>query len=525
MNPALPTQTKTNADTRKNSVRVSAVNQRFLTNTILNFAGQAFLLALTFATAPYIVHRLGPELFGIIALVQTVAGFAGIVNLGIGRALTKFVSELFWERKFEEINRLFQTAWATCFVSGAIALVLLVGPKVTMARLFFRGGTEVQGVVTLAIYVAAFGLFSSMLLEAISALPGGLQRFDIVNSVNVVTGTVRNLGPVVVLALGYSIRSVLLVNLFASLLTVILFAVISRKLIPGLSLLPRFDGTAFRKLFGFSLPLFLSALSTLIVVRIDRFILAYFLPLAAVTFYTLPYTLSEKAATGVTNITSVVYPFTSELHAKGSHDKVHELYLRSTKILTLITLPFSIILMAVPGSILHFWLGPEYAAKGATALMFLGAATFLNAASAVATVSALGVGRAWMPAGFAIASSIINLILNLILIPRFGIDGAALAALLPQVLVVPVFVCVVTRMLKFSQWQLFSHGYLRPFLSASIQVTVLLIFRKYVNSMITLGLLCLASLGVYAVASLFLAVTREERTALFRIPAVRLSQS
>jgi O-antigen/teichoic acid export membrane protein len=304
-------------------------------------------------------------------------------------------------------------------------------------------------------------------------------------------------------------------------LAVAAFAIASRSLIPGLSLLPSFSWPAFRKLFTFSLPLLLSALFALIVTRVDRFILAYYMPLAAVTFYTLPYSISEKAAMGVTNITSVVFPFTSELHSMGAHDKVHELYLRSTKIMTLVTLPITAILLVVPGPILRFWLGPEYAAQGAVALGLLGAATFLNALSAVPTVTSLGVGEAWMPAAFAFASSAINLVANLLLIPRYGINGAALASLLPQVLVLPPFVYTVTRMIKFSLWELFSHGLLRPLMCAAVQVTFLFCFRRYVSSLLSLGVLCLASLCVYGVLSLFGAITLEERSALFRTPSIR----
>ena len=208
----------------------------------------------------------------------------------------------------------------------------------------------------------------------------------------------------------------------------------------------------------------------------------------------------------------------------GSHDRVHELYLRSTKILTLITLPLCVILMAIPGPILRYWLGPEYTAQGAVALSLLGGATFLNAAGGVATVTSLGVGRAWIPAFFAIASSVVNLISNFILIPRYGITGAALGALLPQALVLPVFVYVVTRQLKFSSWELFSHGFLRPMVCGFIQLVVLLAFRRRVDSIVTLGVLCLASLGIYGLAALYGAITREERDFLFRLPALGVSQ-
>jgi O-antigen/teichoic acid export membrane protein len=509
----------------KASVQHEGVSRRFLSNTALNYIGQGLILLLTFVTAPYTVHHLGPELFGILALVQVTAGFAGLLNLGIGRALTKYVSELYWTGDFKAINQLFQTAWATCVVAGLVGIALLVGPRDLIGRLFFRGGPEVETVVDFAIYVAAFGLFTSMLLEAISAIPAALQRFGISNAVNVVAGIVRSVGPVVVLALGYSIRAVLVVVLASNLLAVIIFAIVSRQLIPGLNLVPSFSWPAFRKLFSFSLPLLLSALFSLIVARVDRFILAYYMPLAAVTFYTLPYSISEKAAVGIANITSVVFPFTSELHSMGAHEKVQELYLRSTKIMALVTLPITAILLVLPAPILHYWLGPEYAAQGAVTLSLLGATTFLIALSAVPTVSSLGVGNAWMPAAFAFGSSAINVVANLLLIPHYGINGAAFASLLPQALIVPPFVYVVTRMLKCSLWSVFSHGLLRPLLCASVQMAILFAFRGYVTSLLTLGVLCLASVGVYGVLSLFGAITHEERAALFRVRSLGVNES
>ena len=148
----------------------------------------------------------------------------------------------------------------------------------------------------------------------------------------------------------------------------------------------------------------------------------------------------------------------------------------------------------------------------------LGLATFMNAASAIATVSSLGVGQAWLPAASAFVTSAISLAANLVLIPQYGINGAAMAALIPQAVVVPVFVYVITKMLKFSLWELISHGFLRPLLCAAAQGGILLLFRSSVNSLFTLALVCLLSLCVFGVLSFFGAITKGERKALFRIP-------
>jgi O-antigen/teichoic acid export membrane protein len=500
----------------------NGVSRRFFRDTILNFTGQGFILLLTFLTVPYTVHKLGPDLFGVVALVQVIGGLSGLASLGVGRALNKFVSELYWQGDFQAINRLFQTAWGTCLIAGLVGIIGFIGPEELVGRLFFRGGPEVGEVVGFAIYVAAFGLFTSMLLEVVSALPAALRRFGVCNTVNVLASIVRCLGPVLVLAFGYSVRAVLVVILASNILALVAFALISRRFIPGLSLLPSFRWEAFRKLFDFSLPLFLSALFFLITTRVDRFILAYYLPLAAVTFYTLPYSIAERASVGVGNIMSVVLPFSSELHSMGAQEKLHELYLRSSKVMTLVTLPITVIMLAIPGPILQFWLGQEYAEQGSLVLSLLAAATFMNAAAGVATVTSLGVGRAWMSSVFTFGTSVLNLAANFILIPNYGIQGAAVASLLASVLTVPLFIYGVTRMLKFSLRGLFWHSFSRPLICGCAQFSFLFPFRQYVDSLAVLVLVCALSLGVFAMLSLFWAANLEERDALFRLVLRRI---
>ena len=125
--------------------------------------------------------------------------------------------------------------------------------------------------------------------------------------------------------------------------------------------------------------------------------------------------------------------------------------------------------------------------------------------------------QAWVPAAFAFASSGLTLLSNLVLVPAYGINGAAFAALVPQMLMVPPFVFTITRMLKFSSRELFSHGFLRPLICASVQFVVLFYFRRYANNLGTLGILCIVSLCIYGTLSLFWATTQQERSALLRL--------
>jgi O-antigen/teichoic acid export membrane protein len=494
----------------------SELNQRLFGNIGLNFTAQVSLLLINIATAPYIVHHLGIELFAIVALVQSVSSFSGVITFGIGRALTKYVSELYWKGEIDQVNKYFQTAWTACIVLGFAGIALLGSLSSTVGTLFFHTDAEVNAeLVTFAIYAAAFGLFSSMLLEAISAIPVAVQRFGLRNIVQVIMGSIWCLGSVALLAASYSVRSILILNVLSNLVGVAAFIIASRSIIPGLKILPRFHWASFKKLLSFSLPLMLSAASAMIVVRLDRFLLAYYLPLTAVTFYTLPYSLSEKLSMAVTNVSSVVFPFTSELHAMSAHEKVHELYMRSTKILMLVTLPIAVVLFTIPGPVLQYWLGEEYAAQGATCLRLLSLGAFLNAVSAIPTVTSLGVGRAWMPSAFALTGSGISLLGNILLIPRYGIDGAALGLLASQVVVLP-FVHLVNRSINLSSWIFFSESLMRPFACAFVQSVVLYESSFYINSLASLLVVIFISIIIFGLSSFFGALTHEERVALLR---------
>jgi O-antigen/teichoic acid export membrane protein len=484
----------------------------------VNFATQVILLVLNFATAPYIVHHLGPELFGVVALVQTIAGFSGVFNLGIGSALTKYVSQLYWKGDIAQINDLFQTAWATCIIAGFAGMALLVGPVETIGKMFFRGSPEVSGeVIVFAIYVAALGLFFSILRDTIAAIPLAIQQFRIRNAIQFLIGVISSVGSVILLALGYSVRSVLLVNLLSNLVGVVAFVIASKSLIAGLKIWPRINGGALKKLLQFSLPILLSTISAIIVGRLDRFILAYYLPLAAITFYTLPYSLSEKLSLGVANVTSVVFPFTSELHAMDAHGKVRELYLRSTKILSLMTLPITVVLFTLSAEILRFWLGDEYATQGSVSLELLSMAAFLNAIGAVPTVTALGVGRVWLCSAFAFAASVVDLLFSFLLIPNYGINGAALALLISIAVVQPFFVYSVNRTLGLTSVRFIVEALLRPLACAAVQFAVLLELRSSVNGLISLLTVSFLSLGLFGLIALFVAMTHEERLALFGV--------
>ena len=68
-------------------------NSRLLArNTALNVAGQAVPLVAALVAIPWLIRGLGADRFGVLTLAWAAIGYFGLVDLGLGRALTHAVA-------------------------------------------------------------------------------------------------------------------------------------------------------------------------------------------------------------------------------------------------------------------------------------------------------------------------------------------------------------------------------------------------------------------------------------------------
>ena len=118
-------------------------------------------------------------------------------------------------------------------------------------------------------------------------------------------------------------------------------------------------------------------------------------------------------------------PQLSALLARREHDRAAQLYQNATRWLMLASWPFYLILAIFPAVVLGIF-GPRYTA-GAAALAVLSLAMLVNLGTGNITVVLLMGGKSSWSAINAGAALIVNVGLNLLLLPRIGILGAAIA--------------------------------------------------------------------------------------------------
>ncbi|MBV9382869.1 MAG: oligosaccharide flippase family protein [Streptosporangiaceae bacterium] len=118
-------------------------------------------------------------------------------------------------------------------------------------------------------------------------------------------------------------------------------------------------------------------------------------------------------------------PQLSALLARHEHDRAAGLYQSATRLLILASWPLYIVFALFPAVVLGVF-GPRYTA-GAAALVVLSLAMLINLGTGNVTVVLLMGGKSSWSAINAGAALAINIALNLALLPRIGILGAAIA--------------------------------------------------------------------------------------------------
>jgi O-antigen/teichoic acid export membrane protein len=118
-------------------------------------------------------------------------------------------------------------------------------------------------------------------------------------------------------------------------------------------------------------------------------------------------------------------PQLSAFLARREHDRAADLFQSATRWLMLASWPFYIVLAVFPGVVLGIF-GPRYTA-GAAALAVLSLAMLVNLGTGNVTVVLLMGGKSSWSAINAGAALIVNIGLNLVLLPHIGILGAAIA--------------------------------------------------------------------------------------------------
>jgi O-antigen/teichoic acid export membrane protein len=515
---------------RASSRRVSAAGvnpatskaQVVTRNVGYNFAAQIWFLVLALVTTPYIVRELGVQTYGLFALIVSLTGYFAFLDLGLGTATVKYLSEFRGRGDDDAVGRIVGTSVAAYLLLGAVGGAGIALFSSFLAQLLLDLPADQASLARAALFVAAVGFLVNMPLTVFSAIPNALQRMDLANRRNILFGTVSAVGTVAILWLGFGLLAVLAFTVAVSAAASVSFVVLARRLLPSVSFRPRLDFGILRLLAGFGSLKFTNQVATQTVYHLDKLLVAVLASVSAVTYYAVPVTIAQRLAALVGNVSAAFLPAASELYGEDDRKRFAELYFRSTKLVALVVFPIGSLLFFFSEPILRFWLGGAFAVESSAVLKILAAGYVLNALSAIPAIASDAVGRPRVTTAFSVASAVLNVALSVLLIPPFGIVGASLAILVNSLVLVPLFIHYVHRkVLDLSSGELARRSVVRPGAAMALSWVPMALLASATGSLLGLFLAVGLSLAVYVLLSILLGVYDERDKRLAREYATR----
>ncbi len=252
-------------------------SRKVIVNSIFNNIGYFWQLIISLLLTPFIIHKLGIELFGIWVLLEVMITFLSLLDFtGIGGAFVKYISEYHAKKEYANCNRVINLGWAYyTFFWIIVACLVLIFKKSLLSLFNFPQNQSSSisfvfvGILLISFIRGSFAVFRSVLL--------GLQRMDITNSISILTSLVNAIGIIIFLSLGFGLKGLVLGGLITALLTSVLQTIYAARIFPQMNFRAfSFDKNMFKKTFSYGVNIRIASTAELINTQIDKILLGLF---------------------------------------------------------------------------------------------------------------------------------------------------------------------------------------------------------------------------------------------------------
>lgn len=393
----------------------------------LAFASQIVGGVCTTAIVLFLTRKLGPGAYGVYALALSIAAlFLLASDFGISASLPRFIAEN--RRDLSTVAEL---------LADAIRLKLL-------GALIFGGGIAALAGVIAGAYgepsliwplrFAALVMVGQGFLFLLSGVFGALRRQGLLLAMNT-TESLTELGATVALvllaggataaaagcAIGYTLGTAAGLVLAAR--------VLGRKMF-GRGLVPRRHA---RRIAGYAAPLFIVDGAVTAFAQVDSLLIGAFLTSSAVGFWQAPLRLIVLLGYPGLALTSAVVP---RLARSADHQPETRTFAGAIRGLMILMAAACAVTTVWASPIVRLALGPSFG-MSADVLRALAPYIFLSGIGSLVSggMNIAGLARRRIP--IAIATVLVNLGLDLVLIPRIGILGGAVGTDIAYLIYVP----------------------------------------------------------------------------------------
>jgi len=334
---------------------------RILINMVSQAAGTAAPILVTFFTTPIIIHLLGQEGYGLQNLAAVVGGFLGFLNMGLDVPISKFMAQYMAQGDRQSITRLLDTTLVMYLCIGLLGLLALIGISKPLATHVFKLSEGLSHTAHVVFILAGVSFLLSLIQAWGNACLIGLERFDLINLVNVTTGLISPLIGIASVYAGFGIIGFVASRVSIMALGSIVIIMLTLRFLPGYKPSPKFHFPSFLSIRGYLGAGVMMRLTGWVSGGLDRTLIGSWISVSGVTAYTVQWSLLFPLQSLLSNTFGYLFPMSSSYHAKGAHEEFKAVFLRAARLYAALTCTAFGLLFVFGIDFLRLWVGDNIA--------------------------------------------------------------------------------------------------------------------------------------------------------------------
>lgn len=385
----------------------------------ITFAGNIIRLILGFGFVIAATRLLGSSLYGQFVLGLSITTFTlGLLNLRIHKAVDYFVPQSLANDSAIEASQTFVTVLFIALIGSLVSAALVIALADQFATAFDEPKLgSILIILGLALPLRAVNkvLFTGFIASKRMGYRVMLR--------DAFFPAAKFVGFLLLFASGFGLFSLVYGYILGVILTVVLGSVLLMYRLAWFNL-PRRLSSDKRSLIQYSAPLALAGVVSTILAQIDYILIGYYLPSDSVGVYKVGFEISRGLLVVLLAVTPIFKPMIAEV--LGDSDAVRSRYSLATRWIIIFTFPMFATL-ALASDVYLSLLFTNSFNNAWVVIVVLSIGYFISAVSGPEGMVLEGLGYTRITLFNNILMLIINIGLGVLLIPKFGIGGAAVA--------------------------------------------------------------------------------------------------
>ena len=473
-------------------------------------------LVLGLVMLPFNLAHLGKEAYGLWMLLGSVLIHFSTLEFGYGSGLVKFVAQYRAHRDARALNEIASTLFVVFTGLAALAYAGVVVLAFNLQHIFALAPDQVTTarwiLLIVGCYVACnfpFGVYGGII--------GGFQRYDQNNKITIVVSLLVALTNAVVLLAGYGLVTLVTATTGVRMIAFVVYRQNAYRVFPSLRVHPSlFRRDRLREVTGFSIYAAVINWANKLNYQLDQLVIGMFLGSAAVAVWAPAARIIWGVQRLTNQLNAVLFPTIVDSDAAQQQRRLQEILLQGTRLSLVMVVPIATMLVVLADPLVRAWLGAqaEAVAECIPIIQILSLAVVVRVGSATGNTLLKGAGAHKFVAWVNLTTGVVNAMLSVVLIRRFGLIGVAWGTLVPITIAASlVLYPAACRRVGTSLWHATAKAVFPALWPGLVTGFVMMHVRDVISAgtLLAVALQAVAGGALYLVLFMGLAIGRQDR--------------